>query len=366
MKKKTSVLLFIIIFMIAAALFGGFFSLFLTDTSPINAPGNSSGDTSGIAPETETEQEGENIIKAAEQILPSVVGIVSTGITDTEQQGKTTVLSSGSGVIIDERGYIVTNRHVIADAKDINVIFHDSSEEKATIVGSDRRTDLALLKVTKDNLKAAVFTEALPKIGETAIAVGSPGGTEFSGTVTKGIISGLDRHLITDDGSTFSLIQTDAAINPGNSGGALCNKNGEVIGINTIKITESGFEGMGFSIPSQTVKDTVTDLLDYGTVQRGALGIYLILEVTEEIAADYDLGTDYGVMIQPQQGSAAEKAGLRDYDIIVGLDGQRIDDTYTLQQTIFSHRDGDTVTLDIYRGKQQLQIAVTLEQLKDE
>ena len=366
MKKKTSVLLFMIIFVVTAAFIGGFFSLLLPDIA-----GGQIREEAQNARTTETSAAGitaenENITKAAKQILPSVVGIITKSVATTEQQEQIAVNSSGSGIVIDERGYIVTNRHVIADAEEINVIFYDSTEAAATVVGSDRRTDLALLKVKKDNLKAAVFADTLPQVGETAIAVGSPGGTDFAGTVTKGIVSGLDRHLTTDDGVTFALIQTDAAINPGNSGGALCNQRGEVIGINTVKISESGFEGMGFAIPAPTVKTTVTDLLDYGTVPRGALGVYLLLAVNPEIAAEYNLGIDRGIMIQLQDSGAAAKAGLRDYDIIVAFNGEAVTDIYTLQQKVFSRHIGDVVTLDIYRGTEHLQIPVTLEQLEEE
>lgn len=311
--------------------------------------------------------QGENAYgsTAAETILPSVVGIRADGTVSAN--GIAAVAeSSGSGVIIDDRGYIVTNYHVIADCENIMVVFADNSEKEASVIGYDRRTDLALLKAEKENLTAASFAPTSPKVGETAYAVGNPGGLEFAGTVTKGIISGLNRTLVTDDGDSFSLIQTDAAINPGNSGGALCDARGKVVGINVLKISHPGFEGMGFAIPAATVREIVAELLKSGSVSRGALGVYLIGSINETMAADYNIGIDHGVIIALQENSAAEKAGLQDYDIITAFNGEAVTDMHDLQQKVFALDVGSSVTVSVFRDGTLQDYTIVLEELKEE
>lgn len=352
--------------MVAAALIGGFFALIFEEVAE-----NYQSSRQLVKEQTETQNTNDAADEepsgntTAEKILPSVVGIRATG-TISSNGIAGVAESSGSGVIIDDRGYIVTNYHVIADCENISAVFSDDSEEEATIVGYDRRTDLALLKTEKENLTAANFSDTPPKVGETAYAVGNPGGLEFAGTVTKGIISGLNRTLVTDDGDSFSLIQTDAAINPGNSGGALCDENGDIIGINVLKISEIGFEGMGFAIPAATVREIVSELLESGTVQRGAIGVYLLCSIDETIAADYNTGIDHGVIIALQENSAAEKAGLKDYDIITALNGEEITDMYDLQQKIFAMDVGSSVTVTVFREGGFHDYTIVLEELKEE
>lgn len=359
----------LVIVMIAAAIIGGFFSLLLQNLAVrYHWPLPFSEQQTEILTEPESteettvsENEGSSV---AARILPSVVGIKATGTSLSEGLPAVTE-SSGSGVVIDSRGYIVTNYHVIAGAEELRVIFHDDSEASAAVVGSDQRTDLALLKVEKGDIAAAAFADASPVVGDVAYAIGSPGGLDFAGTVTKGIVSGLNRTLITDDGSSFSLIQTDAAINPGNSGGALCNEKGEVIGINTLKISESGFEGMGFALPAQTVQDIAGELLTSGSVHRGALGVYLLCDVDEAIAASYHIGIDHGVMIALQEGGAAANAGLKDYDIITALGGEPVADMYGLQQMVFAQKAGTAVSVTVFRNGAEQTFSVTLEELKE-
>ena len=364
MEVRTRNLLLSILFVIAAALLGGFFALFLEH----NIPGSTSSELhlskaeeTKITPaETAVEEDGR---AAAEKILPSVVGIRALG-TAPNLSGVTE--SSGSGVIVDDRGYIVTNHHVIADAAEIEIVFADNSEAKASIVGSDKRTDLALLKTEKEGLTAASFEKNVPAVGDAAYAVGNPGGLDFAGTVTKGIVSGVNRTLVTDDGGRFSLIQTDAAINPGNSGGALCDGKGNLIGINVLKISETGFEGMGFAIPAATVREIIAELLEKGSVQRGALGVYVLCSVDDTIAENYHIAIDHGVMISPRENSAAQKAGLADYDIITALNGEAVTDAYGLQQKIFALKPGDTVSVTVWRDGNETDFTVTLEELKEE
>lgn len=359
----------LIIVMIAAAIIGGFFSLFLQNlavryhwTLPLPELQAETPAETETAEETPVTEGGGSTV--ATRILPSVVGIKATGTALSEGLPAVTE-SSGSGVVIDSRGYIVTNYHVIAGAEEFRVIFHDDSEASATVVGSDQRTDLALLKVEKEGLTAAAFAEDSPAVGDAAYAIGSPGGLDFAGTVTKGIVSGLNRTLVTDDGGSFSLIQTDAAINPGNSGGALCNEKGEVIGINTLKISETGFEGMGFALPAQTVQDIAEELLTSGSVSRGALGVYLLCDVDEAVNAGYHIGIDHGVMISLQEGGAAAKAGLKDYDIITAFGGEPVADMYSLQQKVFAQKAGAVVSVTVFRNGEERTLSVTLEELKE-
>ena len=351
--------------MVAAAIIGGFFALIFegkaNDFKESRDPAQSRAEET-TAGEADDEMNGSEV---AQKILPSVVGIRAAG-TVSANGIAAAAESSGSGVIIDDRGYIVTNYHVIADCETVSAVFSDNSEAKAEIIGYDRRTDLALLKAEKEGLTAAEFADEEPEVGEAAYAVGNPGGQEFAGTVTKGIISGVNRTLVTDDGSTFSLIQTDAAINPGNSGGALCDEHGEVVGINALKISEIGFEGMGFAIPADTVREIIGELLEKGSVQRGALGVYLICTIDETIAADYNTGIDHGVIIMPQENSAAEKAGLIDYDIITALNGEAVTDMYDLQQKVFAMDAGDTVTITVFRNGVSRDYTIVLEELKEE
>ena len=358
LNERSNPLLLAVIFMIVAAILGGFFTLFFegiaTEGKAVFYPQNQiiqTADDPGIA--------------TAEVILPSVVGIRATEKT-TVNGFNTVSESSGSGVILSRDGYIITNHHVIADGSEISVVFADQSETKAEIIGTDRHTDLALLKIEKEGLTPASLSNERPKVGQIAYAVGNPGGQEFAGTVTKGIVSGLDRTLVTEGGDSFLLIQTDAAINPGNSGGALCNAKGEVIGINVLKINEAGFEGMGFAIPTVTVKDIAAELKEHGNVRRGSLGVYLLCNVTEGVAEAYHVGIDHGVLIGLREGGAAEKAGLKDYDVITAFNGEAVNDMYDLQLKVFALDPGDRVTLTIFRNGKTSDYTITLEELKEE
>lgn len=362
LNERSNPLLHAVIFMIVAAILGGFFALFFESFA---AQYNTNGEIVFKEEASSDMPAKDPGIATAETILPSVVGIRAT--EKTTVNGLSSVSeSSGSGVILSSDGYIITNNHVIAENSNISVVLSDQSEVEATIIGTDRYTDLALLKIANKELIPAAFSSQTPKVGQTAYAVGNPGGLEFAGTVTKGIVSGLDRTLVTDSGESFLLIQTDAAINPGNSGGALCNAKGEVIGINVLKISEEGFEGMGFAIPISTVKSVVAELKEYGVIRRGSLGVYLLCNVTEGVAESYNIGIDYGVLIGLREGGAAEKAGLKDYDVITAFNGEVIKDMYDLQQKVFAMDPGDRVKLTIYRNGRSLNYTITLEELKEE
>lgn len=274
---------------------------------------------------------------------------------------------AGSGVIVDSRGYIITNNHVIANSESIVVTLADGSQHDAKVIGADVRTDLALLKITVDNLPAAKLGDSGSlEVGEKAVAIGNPGGLDFARSVTAGIISGLERSLVTEDGIRFKLIQTDAAINPGNSGGALVNSQGEVIGINTIKISEAGFEGMGFALPINLVKEVMTELMENGRVERPALGVYLMRNIDSELNDYFQFGTDHGVLITVQEGGPADLAGLAEYDIIIAIDGEAVTDVYDFQEEIFRRKVGDRVTLRFVRDGKELETTVILGELQEE
>ncbi|MEG1500920.1 MAG: trypsin-like peptidase domain-containing protein, partial [Clostridiales bacterium] len=301
----------------------------------------------------------------AEKVSPSVVGISNVGTVNSLFQGLQEVeMGTGSGVIFKEDGYIITNNHVIANANRLEVTLSDGRKLPAKLIGADARTDLAVIKVDAKNLSAAVLgdSDAL-KVGELAIAIGNPGGADFAGSTTVGFISGLNRLIQTPEGLQFRLIQTDAAINPGNSGGALVNSKGEVIGINSIKISANAFEGMGFAIPSNHVKRIVADLIQHHKVIRPALGVEMLYNVTPALAEANSLPVDYGVIVGVQPLGSAEKAGIQKYDIIIEVDGKKVEDSYDLQDIIFSKKIGDKVNVKVMREDKAMNFEVTLGEL---
>ncbi|HPL98707.1 MAG TPA: trypsin-like peptidase domain-containing protein [Bacillota bacterium] len=286
------------------------------------------------------------VVPIAEKVSPSIVAIsLKTRTRDFfgrifEGQG------TGSGIIIDKQGHIVTNNHVVEGADDIIVILHDGKELEATLIGRDSQTDLAVIKVDSDNLTVAELGDSSAlKVGELAVAIGSPMGTEYAGSVTAGIISGLNRTVSIGDDS-IKLIQTDAAINPGNSGGALVNSEGKVIGINTIKFAETRVEGMGFAIPINEAKPIIEDLINNKKVLRPFLGIQGIT-ISKEEAEEYKLIQGvYVRLVIP--GSGAEAAGVRRGDIITKIDDKKVLTIEDLIAEIQKHKVGDTVKIEVY------------------
>lgn len=275
------------------------------------------------------------------------------------------VNGTGSGVIYSSDGYIVTNNHVVDGADKVTVKLYDGSEYVAEVIGTDSQTDLAVIKIDASDLVAADFADSDQiVVGEVAIAIGNPGGADFVNSVTKGIISGLNRNVEVSEGQYMTLIQTDAAINPGNSGGALCNGNGQVIGINTVKISQTGFEGMGFAIPANNVKDICDQLISGGKVSRPALQVGIYGDITAEIAEYYDLKVDYGVLVQPAKGGAAEKAGMEDEDIIIAIDGNKVETTAQLQKYLYEKKIGDKVEVTVDRNGKEINFDVTLGELE--
>ena len=260
-------------------------------------------------------------------------------------------VGSGSGVIISEDGYIITNNHVIDNSDDIEITLHDNRTYKAVVVGNDPSTDLALLKIKQDGLPIVPFINSdNVKIGQWVMAVGNPMG--LNSTVTAGIISAKGRNIniLKDKYAVENFIQTDAAINPGNSGGALVNMDGGLVGINTAIASSTGsFSGYGFAIPANIVQKVVTDLIEYGTVQRGVLGV-MIRTVDSQLSEDKALDIIKGVYVDSlMDNSAAAAAGIKEGDVILKVNDIDIASSPELQGTIAQYRPGETIEILVNR-----------------
>lgn len=280
----------------------------------------------------------------------------------TPQQPQARV-GTGSGVIINEEGYIVTNNHVIAEADDIEVTLHDNRTYKATVIGVDPSTDLALIQIKENDLATIPLVNSDDvRVGEWVLAVGNP--FNLNSTVTAGIVSAKSRsiNILRDQYAVESFIQTDAAINPGNSGGALVNLHGGLIGINTAIASPTGaYAGYGFAVPANIVAKVVEDLLKYGTVQRGYLGV-TIRGVDGNLAKEKDLKVTKGVYVDSlAENSAALDAGLKSGDVILEINDAAVATAPELQEMIARHRPGDEVKLKIARGSKEFDIKVQLK-----
>lgn len=318
---------------------------------------------SAPAPSTSvTLKEDSAVIQAVRTVKPAVVTVINQMQANPRgfRFGNATPTASGSGVIIDPQGYIVTNNHVIEGSSKLQVIYSDGTTVDATLVGTDSVMDIAVLKVNGKVPASASFGDSgALEPGQVAIAIGSPLG-DFRGTVTVGVVSGLNRTV----GNEQGLIQTDAAINNGNSGGPLVNSLGQVIGINTLVVRSSNSgnvaEGLGFAIPANLVHELATQLISGGKVEHPYLGVsYQMLD--SQVAADLNISaTDGAVVMSVESGSAAEKAGLQEKDVIVALDGQKVDADHSLMSALFTHKPGDKVNLTVMRNGKQVQVALTL------
>ncbi|NLZ93054.1 MAG: trypsin-like serine protease [Firmicutes bacterium] len=308
------------------------------------------------------------IVRAAAKVKPTVVGITNKAMVYDMWRGISSLQdqSTGSGVIISEDGYIVTNNHVIDGATEIYVTLGDGEEYQAKLIGADPATDLAVIKINKTGLPAAEFGNSDNiVVGEQALAIGNPLGLEFSQTLTVGYISAKRRTINIKD-YTFNFIQTDAAINDGNSGGALVNLQGEVIGINTAKIKITGVEGMGFAIPSNTVKSIAQELIKNGRILRPWLGVYAGGDVDEVLAKQLGLPVNYGVLVQDVVAdSPAAKAGVRRGDVIISLAGQKTATFTQLRNTIYEQKINTSVELVLIRNGKEIKTTVTLTELPE-
>ena len=310
-------------------------------------------------------------IGVAQKILPSIVGVTVEYTVNSMFYASGTAKASGTGVIISEDGYIVTNNHVvqassnnafyeISKANKVTVsLYNDDTEYEAEIVGTDAQTDLAVLKIDKTGLTAAELENSdSVQVGEFAMAVGNPLGMEDS--ITAGIVSGTNRKITDSDGNTYIAIQTDAAINSGNSGGALVNSQGKVIGINNLKFIGDDVEGIGFAIPSNTVKSVSDQLIKYNKVKRPYMGISGI-DLTEQLSEQYDL--PIGVYVRSVEDfSAAQKANIKAGDVILEINGTKVETMDELDEIKNKYQIGETITLKIYRDGNEIEVQVELQE----
>lgn len=285
-----------------------------------------------------------SITEVAEKVGPAVVGISTT---KSNWMDSTSSESAGSGIVFDSDGYIVTNQHVIEGGTKIMVSLPNGKKAEAKVIGQDAKTDLAVLKVEEKGLTTAKFGNSDSiRVGDSVIAIGNPLGEKFAGSVTSGIVSAKQREMTMQEQGytrTYNVIQTDASINPGSSGGALLNANGEVIGINTLKISSA--EGMGFAIPINEAKTIIDELIKTGYIKRPFLGVGSVY-LDAETAKAYGIPSGIGIK-QVVQGSAAEKAGLVPGDIITEIEGKKVESADDLTNVMNKKKIGDTLKLKV-------------------
>lgn len=310
-----------------------------------------------------------SIADIAESVGPSVVSIKNNKLITT-WAGEFNQEGLGSGVIFkvdDQKVYIISNAHVVKGATTLTVTFLGNSKVPANIVGYDTITDIAVVAVDKADIPADIVGQIKPailgdndklRVGDLAVAIGTPIDEAYENTVTVGVVSALDREISLTD-QKLNLIQTDAAINPGNSGGALVGPTGEVVGINTIKLVDSEIEGMGFAIPINDVKPIVEELMTTGSIARPVLGI-VGENLTEELGNYWDIPV--GIMVvQVQPGTSADVAGIKQGDVILEFDGQRISTMEELKELLLDRKVGDQVKVKVVRGSQKLTLDVKLQ-----
>ncbi len=317
------------------------------------------------------------VTSVAEKVGPSVVGIRISYQNINDLFGVQSDGGEGSGIIISTDGYILTNHHVIERAIDdrtrkvqagakIQVYLPNKIDKPydAEIKGYDSKTDLAVIKINENNLNAIEFGDSSNlKIGEPAIAIGNPGGLEYMGSVTQGVISGLNRTVQLENGKKIRLIQTDAAINPGNSGGALVNIKGELIGVNTVKMVATGFEGLGFAIPVDDAKSIAEELIKNTYISKPYLGISVDQRYTEDIAKENNM--PMGVYVaQVELLGAADKGGIKAGDVITKFENKAIKSFSELEEEKNKHKPGDTVTMELYRDGKTISVKVKLGETK--
>lgn len=314
-------------------------------------------------------QEGEVVADVAEQVSPSVVSIVtesqaSLGYRSYTREG------AGTGIIISKDGYVLTNKHVVDGVRSVHIVLADGTTyEDVRVIGSDPANDVAFLKIAgaKDLTPATIGDSSKVEVGQKVIAIGNALG-QYQTSVTSGIISGLGRPIVAggngqDAESLSNLLQTDAAINPGNSGGPLVNLNGEVIGINTA--VDQDAQGIGFAIPINDAKGLIESVTKKGELSRAFLGVSHVM-LTSEVAKYYKLSVSEGAYIVNEDGSAvssgspAEKAGLKPGDVIVKIDGKKLNSTYPLLSAVSQYQPGDTVSVTYVRDKKESTTQVTL------
>ncbi len=355
--KKRFIAAMVALTMLNLALFGGTYFLgrsngaermAVTSRQDLIDTLNGNGENNGFV-ET-TNREGElSTTEIAKRVGPAVVGI--TGVVPGYMSifgGTSQSQSQGSGIILSGDGYIVTNNHVVESASEIHVTLNTGAEYDAEVIGADAQTDLAVIKIKPEEALtvATLGDSGKIEVGERVVAIGNPMGVEFFGSVTQGIVSAVNR-TVSIDNRTMNLIQTDAAINSGNSGGALINAYGEVIGINSVKVSSTGVEGMGFAIPISEANPIISDLLQHGYVKgRPVIGISF-RDVDAYMAKAYSWPV--GVQVMEVTTQAAANAGLQRGDIIMAADGQEVTSGEALNKIKDKHKPGEVLKLEVYK-----------------
>ena len=360
MSKKKSISLVVIVAIICSILSSLLTVVVVNKTGILNGTTNSvKGTSSQIVVSNE---KGTNVYQAvSEKAKPSVVGITTTTLSSDNMFSMPTESTGvGTGIIVDSNGYILTNSHVISDgqAKTVNVLFSDGSTIDGEVYWYDSQLDLAIVKVNKTGLTAAELGDSdKVQIGDISVAIGNPYGLDLAGTVTQGIISGLDRTISTSETTMTGLIQTDASINSGNSGGPLLNSSGQVIGINTAKASEG--EGLGFAIPINTAKPIIESIIQKGSYEKVTLGIKGTDASKYAQYSKQQLSTDEGVYVaEVVSGSAAESAGIKSGDIITKIDSTNLLVMSDLTKNLYNYTKGDSATLTINRDGKEMTLKV--------
>ena len=360
-KKERKFLKFFALILIGALIGGGIGSLitsnYIKNSLPYYSTNINNNETQIVNISKVIELEQSQIIDVAERVSPAVVRISTTQVvSDLFFSYETSGL--GSGYLISSDGEIVTNNHVVSDAKKITVTLSDGSEYDATIIGTDPSSDIALIKIDGKDLPYLSFGDSSTlKVGQSVIAIGNPYGLDH--TVTTGVISALERSLTFDDGTTLvGVIQTDAAINPGNSGGPLLTLTGDVIGMNTA--IQQSAQGIGFAISSSTIIKVISDIKLFGKVVWPFLGISGV-SITDDIAKRNNLPTNKGVLIvSVYPGTSAANAGLKSYDIITKFDGNDVTSVQEITKYLRQHNVGDKVKIEIYRDNKKMELEIIL------
>lgn len=362
---KKIVTIIILIILVFAGLFVAS-NLFLNKDS-VNK--NNNIDNNGLVikdtPQTNNNVETSGILSGtavAEKVKPSIVGVVTYSNKNTFEAA-----GIGSGIIMSDDGYIITNAHVIDKSNGIKIVLSNGDEHEASIIGMDVKTDLAVVKIDANNLTPAEFGDSSKlKEGQDVMAIGNPSGLELSGSITKGIVSGVDRKITSYGGLLINAIQTDAAINPGNSGGALVNEYGQVIGINTAKIAQNDVEGIGFAIPINDAKPIIDNLIQYGYVKdRVRLGITFVM--LDEITSKMN-NLPIGAYIKAiDERSDMYKKGIRPGDVLLEFNGTPINNEGSLASELLKYKPGQQVRIKIYRKEtptqgKNMDLTITLQE----
>lgn len=348
------------------------------EATPSPSPESSPSTGTGAAIEIMDLPDGEPLEakEVYQKVAPSVVGIVATAPSDSSDgESEQEVTDQGSGIIATSDGYIITNSHVVNDSRStkVTVVTRDDVEYDGVVVGYDRTTDLAIIKIDAEGLTPAEFGDVSQmSIGDTVLAIGNPGGLDFASSMTRGIISALDRRLESSSENGMTYIQTDAAINPGNSGGALVNTYGQVIGINSSKLVAEDYEGMGFAIPVSRAEQILNSLMNVGYVEgRTRLGI-TGRDLSEQEAQFYDVPMGF-LILEIDEDSDITTAGGAVGDIICGVDGREVSNLSEISAVLLNYSPGDQITLTLYRmsdsGQQsgsEFDITITLLEDKGE